>query len=201
MFPSWIQGTATGSILSILLHAGSALQSITQTMLKNSIKHRTLGKFSTSSCRQVSCTKSSHNIQNMIPDEPVFGHFELDSHANACVQGPNFIVLSFTGCECDVSPYSESYDALQDVPIVTGATAWTCQESGETFILVFNEGLWMPSAMSNSLGNPNQLQSYGSHVQDDPYSGAPLYIESVDGNLTIPLQTKGTVIFTTTMLE
>jgi hypothetical protein len=31
---------------------------------------------------------------------------ELDSHANTCVAGPNFIIDEYTGEQCDVTPYS-----------------------------------------------------------------------------------------------
>ena len=57
--------------------------------------------------------------------------------------GKNFILLSYTGRESDVSPYTETYDAINNIPIVSAATAWTSLDSIETYILVFNEGLWM----------------------------------------------------------
>ena len=75
--------------------------------------------------------------------EPVFSRCEFDSHADTCALGCNFVPLSYTGRVCDVSPYNaEKGDCEKNVPIITGATAYTCQTSGQTFILIINEGLW-----------------------------------------------------------
>jgi PhoPQ-activated pathogenicity-related protein len=93
----------------------------------------------------------------------------MDSHADTVVLGKNCVILAYTGRECDVSPYTDYYDAIKGVPIVTGATAWTCQADGETYILVFNEALWMGETMDHSLINPNQLRHFGIYVQDNPY--------------------------------
>ena len=96
-------------------------------------------------------------IRNMAPNEPFEGTIELDSHADTTVFGRNFLIISYTGRECDVMPYTDTYESVKGVPIVTAATAWTCLDSGQTYILIFNEGLWMGESMSNSLLNPNQL--------------------------------------------
>ena len=37
------------------------------------------------------------------------GRIKLDSHANTIVFGKNYVVLAFTGRECDVSPYTDAY--------------------------------------------------------------------------------------------
>ena len=84
---------------------------------------------------------------------------ELDSHADTVVLGQNCVILSYTGCKCDVSPYSETYEYIKGVPIVSSTTAWTCETTGLTYILVFvfNEALWMGDSLDHSLVNPNQL--------------------------------------------
>ena len=69
------------------------------------------------------------------------GRMEIDNHADTTVLGCNCVVLHYTGRVCDVLPYSDEYDRMADVPVVTGATAWTCPETSETFILVFHEAL------------------------------------------------------------
>ena len=69
------------------------------------------------------------------------GRIELVSHADKIVFGKNCAVLSFTGRDCDVSPYTDTYDSIKSVPIVKAGAACTSPESGITFILVFNEGL------------------------------------------------------------
>jgi hypothetical protein len=57
-------------------------------------------------------------LRNVIPREPVHSSIEMDTHADTCVLGPNFIVLHYTGRECDVSPYTEVYENVKAVPIV-----------------------------------------------------------------------------------
>jgi hypothetical protein len=82
--------------------------------------------------------------------ETVFARCELDAHADTCALGRNFSPLSYTGRVCDVLPYNlEHYESEKNIPIVSGATAYTCQESGQTYILVINEGLWLGPKMSH----------------------------------------------------
>ena len=83
----------------------------------------------------------------------------MDSHADTCVFGPNFVILAYTGRECDVYAYSSTLDAVTGVQIVSGATAWTHPETGETFVLIVHEDLWMPQQVEHSLWNPNQLRA------------------------------------------
>jgi hypothetical protein len=120
---------------------------------------------------------------------------ELDSHADTVDLGSNCIVLHYNTRECNVSPYRDAYDAIPNVPIVTGATAWTFPQTGETFILVFNEALWMGSVLNHSLLNPNQLRYYGTTVQDNPYSVESIHIGAEDGDFILPLLASGTMIY------
>ena len=53
------------------------------------------------------------------------GTIELDTHADTIVFRQSFILLSETGRECDVSPYTDEYEAIKNVPIVSAETAWT----------------------------------------------------------------------------
>jgi hypothetical protein len=119
----------------------------------------------------------------------------MDSHADTVVLGKNCVILAYTGRECDVSPYTDYYDAIKGVPIVTGATAWTCQADGETYILVFNEALWMGETMDHSLINPNQLRHFGIYVQDNPYGDVQMHLSTEDTDTIIPLTAEGTTIF------
>jgi hypothetical protein len=103
--------------------------------------------------------------------------------------------LSYTGCVCDVSPYnSEQYESKKNVPIISGATAYTCQNSGQTYILIIHEGLWLGLKLSHSRLNPNQLHFNNVSVWDNPFDQTkPLSIEHDD--VTIPLAIFGTNIF------
>jgi hypothetical protein len=90
-----------------------------------------------SSIRRV-VSRANRGNDNDIPAESIEGTIEMDSHADTCVLGRNFVVLSYTGRVCDVYPYSETYEAIKDVPIVTAATAVQDESTGEVFILVIN---------------------------------------------------------------
>lgn len=129
----------------------------------------------------------------MCPTTPVAGSNEMDSHADTCVLGQNFVIIHYTGRECDVIPFREDYAPVTNIPIVSGATAWTDIESGETFILIIHEALWMGESMPNSLINPNQLRAYGTVVEDNPSRG-PLMIEDTSDDIRIPLHMVGTNI-------
>ena len=156
-----------------------------------------IGRITTTGRRQRSVFIGATK-RNLVPEEATVGTMELDSHADTTVFGRNFLVISYTGRECDVSPYTDNYDSVKGVPIVTAATAWTCQESGQTFILIIHEGLWMGDMMPNSLINPNQLRAHGCTVQDNPFDGAPIYIEDPNGVLAIPLRIMGSNLMATT---
>ena len=126
------------------------------------------------------------------------GRIELDSHADTVVLGSICVVLHHTGKVCEVSPYTDEYDAITDVPVVRGATLWTDQHTNEEYIFIFNEALWMGNTLTHSLINPNQLRAFGTIVQDNPYHTDPLGITPPPYDLEIPLRTAGTIIYANT---
>ncbi len=129
----------------------------------------------------------SHNTTNTARNE-------LNSHADTCALGSKFVPLHYTGRVCDVSPYNSLYGTERDVPIVTGATAYTDQATDQVYILVINEGIWIGEKLQNSLINPNQLQYAGVSVQDNPFhKSEPLTL--LHDDITIPLSLDGTNIF------
>ena len=128
---------------------------------------------------------------------PTEGCIELDSHADTIVLGANCIILSHTGQSCEVMPYSDTYDAITDVPVITGATLWTSPHDGDEFILIFNEALWMGDTLQHTLVNPNQHRVYGTTVQDNPFAPSPFKFKPPTGP-TIPLTTMGTIIYCNT---
>ena len=132
------------------------------------------------------------------PNSREFGNLEFDSHADTIVFGRNFVQLAHSGRECDVSPYTDTYQSIKNVPIVSAATAWTSPVTGEVYILVFHEGLWMATQMEHSLLNPNQLRHHGVLVQDNPFSSAPLGLYSAEHDFALPFQAVGGTILTTT---
>ena len=149
----------------------------------------------TSSNRRVATarsTASSRALRNA--DSRVYGFCELDSHADTIVAGSNCVVLQYTGQECDVSPFSDDFKPVKGVPIAHVATAWQSPVSGQTYILVFNEALWMGTTMDHTLLNPNQLRHYGTIVQDNPTSPLPLSIVTEDRSFCMGLFMQGTTV-------
>jgi len=99
--------------------------------------------------------------------EIIQSNWELDSHADTCCLGANFVPLYFTGKVCDVSTFLDSIPAQENIEVCTGATAYK-DANGETIILVVNEALWMGNRMNYSLLNPYQIRSTGLSLNDDP---------------------------------
>jgi len=108
------------------------------------------------------------------------GRIELDSHADTIVAGAKCIIMEYTEKVCDVSPYRDDYESVINIHIVHAATAWQSPHTGQTYILIFHEELWMGCHMKHSLINPNQLRHFGTKVQDDPTSDRPLSIITED---------------------
>ena len=119
------------------------------------------------------------------------GHIELDKHADTTVLGSNCVVLSYTGKECEVSPYSSQYEAVRNLPVVTGATVWTNAADGTAYLQIFHESLWMGDKLDHTLVNPNQLRAYGVSVQDNPFVAKPLSITTND--TSVKLYSEGTI--------
>ncbi len=66
---------------------------------------------------------------------------------DTCVAGPNFDIIQYTGEHCDVTPYSDEYKPITDVPIVNASTAYTDPETGITLIQQFDQVLWYGKKM------------------------------------------------------
>jgi hypothetical protein len=66
---------------------------------------------------------------------------ELDSHADKCVAGANTRVLSISGRIVQVLGFSTEGGAIDNIPIVTCATAYTRHNTGEMIVFELNEFL------------------------------------------------------------
>ena len=139
--------------------------------------------------------KPMSSRMNNDSSRPTYGRMEFDSHADTIVLGNNAIILQYTSRECDVSPYSDSYEPIRNVPIVQGPTSITSATTGETLILVFNGAIWMGDHLDHSLLNPNQLRHYGIVVQDNPYDNTALHLASHDDEFVMPMAAYGTTIY------
>jgi hypothetical protein len=101
--------------------------------------------------RVISSNKKGAIVQSQI---------EMDSHADTIVAGSNCVVICYAGKECGVSPCTDAHacEAIKSVPIVQAGTAYDNTDTGETFILVFNEAIWIGNKMEHTLVNSNQLR-------------------------------------------
>jgi hypothetical protein len=111
---------------------------------------------------------------------------DLDSHADTCCAGSNCSVLSLTGEQVSVTPFSDTYQAMPDVPIATVATAYDDPTTGHVTILVINEALYLGDRLGHTLLCPNQLRANGLTVHETPCqydSESPHAISTPDGEV------------------
>ena len=127
--------------------------------------------------RRIGGTRSS---EKRTGGKIIHGRCEVDNHADTCVAGSNCTILQYTGKVCDVSPYRDDYESIKNVPIVNAATAWQSTLTGQFYILVINECIWMGDNMDHTLINPNQLRHFGTKVQDNLTLEEPLSIITED---------------------
>ena len=116
-------------------------------------RHRTISRI-VSSVRKIAKNKTTKTEYQHRPQSTSHGGIELDTHADTTVLGLNCVVLSYTGKECEVSPYSSQYKAVWNIPVVTGATVWMNAADGMAYLLIFHESLWMGDKLDHTLVNP-----------------------------------------------
>ena len=92
---------------------------------------------------------------------------ELDSHADTCSFGSTCLVIENTGRTVSVEGFGEELGQVNDIPIVQAAVAYDCPATSQTYILLFNESLYIPSMTFHPL-NPNQMRLQGIIVNDIP---------------------------------
>jgi hypothetical protein len=96
------------------------------------------------------------------------------------------------------SPFSDSYEAIKDVPIAMVATAWEDPATGDVFVLNIHEALYFRDRMSHTLLCPNQLRANGWKVQDVPKqfdAESAHAITDPMGTLRMPLEMSGVISF------
>ena len=121
---------------------------------------------------------------------------ELDSHADTCVAGANTLLIAHDDRQVSVHPFSADYTPMSDVQIGTVATLWVHPESGNTYILIIHEALYLGEDLPDTLLTPNQLRANGLTVEDvpkqyDSRSGHAIY--SKDAKVCIPLNLEGVI--------
>jgi predicted hotdog family 3-hydroxylacyl-ACP dehydratase len=111
-------------------------------------------------------------------------------------------VLELSGEKVTVTPYSEQYDAMTDIPIATVVTVWENPKNGEAWMLVIHEALYFGNKLQESLLCPNQLRAAGNIVRDVPtqFDKTSSHSITVPGTLEIPLEMHGVISYLDTRL-
>ena len=129
------------------------------------------------------------------PDgKPIF--CELDSHADTCCAGANFVMLEEPYKHVNVYAYSGEYKPLTNIPVTVCATVWVSPVTGESYLLVVNEALYFGERLDSSLLCPNQLRDNGLTVDDVPKQYSADSTHSIYDPVTkvrIPLSLKGVI--------
>jgi hypothetical protein len=106
--------------------------------------------------------------------------------------------MEYTDTKVSVSPFSDSYEAIKDVPIAMVATAWNDPATGKVIVLYINEALYFRDKMSHTLLCPNQLRANGWTVQDVPKQfdaeSAHAIIDPT-GTFRMPLEMSGVISY------
>ena len=92
---------------------------------------------------------------------------ELELHANMAVVGSQAFVFSTSGKTCDVQAFSKEANGMSGVHIVDAAIAYDCPFSGQTFMLVIRNALYVPS-MEHNLIPPFIMREAGMEVNECP---------------------------------
>jgi len=113
-----------------------------------------------------SASRTTASIERQ--NNPTNAYAELDSHADTVVAGSSCKIIELTNQSCKVYPYADHYEPITSVPVAKVATAYDHPISGETFILIFEQALYMGDRMSHTLIFPNQARTNGVIVDDVP---------------------------------
>ena len=101
--------------------------------------------------------------------------------------------MEYTGQICEVSPFLDKYDPVQEIPVARCCTVWTSKSTGQDHLLVGDEMLWFGTSLTHSLINPNQMRANHIEVFDDPYQKNSLFGIETEQDF-IPFDTTGTIV-------
>ena len=98
------------------------------------------GKWLDTSQRRLVPFRTIRNVLGNSISQNQHPRCELDSHADTCLAGSNFIAYEHTGQTVSVYGFDDDAPPLQNIPIATCMTAHTLPD-GETVILVVHQVL------------------------------------------------------------
>ena len=178
----------------------SVRSQVSQITASNSIMGGRNEQATNREARRIAAVVTKRHIQSSMakpwhdPPPNTIAENECDTNADTCCLGRNFVVLNPTFRTADVYAYDTSIKPIENVPIVSGATAYDDPVTGITYILVFHESLYYGDKLDHTLINPNQVRSYGIPFWDNPYDTTRALSIDVNNNLHIPLRTIGTKV-------
>ena len=91
---------------------------------------------------------------------------DLDTHANMLVAGKHAYILAESGKTATVRAFSPDMDAIESA-IVDCAVMYECPYSGDCFLLVARNAIYVPT-MNHNLVPPVIMREAGIDVQDIP---------------------------------
>ena len=107
-------------------------------------------------CSKIRISEISNDYSQFKPAaEITYTKNESNSNADTCCLGKNFLVINYITITVDIYPYDSSYTPIQNVPIISGATAYDDPSTGQTYVLINNEGLFYGNNLDHILINPN----------------------------------------------
>ena len=123
---------------------------------------------------------------------------EMDTMADTCCAGSNWVLLELTGAECTVVDYrGDDRNATRNVPVATCCTVVREPATGIEYLIVGYEMLGFGEKLGKSLLNQNQIRYAGHTVRDDPtrVQEEGFGITFADGGAHIPFTMKGTSVY------
>ena len=94
--------------------------------------------------------------------------------ASTIVAISNCAIMKYICRKCDVSPCSNEYKRVANVPINQAATVLQASNTGKVYILIYNKDLWIGGKLYHSFIILNQLRHFGITGQDNHMCDQPL---------------------------
>jgi hypothetical protein len=76
-------------------------------------------------------------------DSTITGYCELDLHADTSVAGSNCVVMEVTEQTVNLSAFADVHGVMKNIPIVTAATAFDDENTGDTYILILGQCIYI----------------------------------------------------------
>ena len=95
-------------------------------------------------------------------------YLDEDSHTDMHCTRANSSVIKYSGYQCNVGPFLDSYETTSGVDVVMAATAIQLS-AGDVLYLVSADALWFGDKMETSLFSANIAWDAGLELCTDPY--------------------------------